>query len=155
MNDLLLDMPKDSILSYADDTIIIVDDNTWTQAQDKMNLLLNKVANWLAFNKLSLNISKTKYITFGNYCDSVPLNMNVEIQNQKIIRTENYKYLGIYFDYNMKWNVHIEQIMNRTKYLIFIFAKLRKYMDNSTLMKIYYAIFHSILSYGIIAWGGA
>lgn len=28
-------------------------------------------------------------------------------------------------------------------------------MDTNTLMKIYYAFMHSIISYGIIAWGGA
>ena len=44
MNDLLLKMPKGSILSYADDTVIITDDNTWYHAQDRMNDLLNKVA---------------------------------------------------------------------------------------------------------------
>ena len=69
MNDLLLDMRKNSILSYADDTVIISDDNTWSKAKDKINALLDKVATWLAFNKLSLNIAKTKFITFGNYCD--------------------------------------------------------------------------------------
>ena len=50
-----------------------------------------------------------------------------------------YKYLGIIFDYNMKWYNDIEHIINKTKYLIFIFAKLRKYMDINTLTKIYYA----------------
>ena len=154
MNDLLLDMPKNSILSYADDTVNISDDNTWSKAKDKINALLDKVATWLAFNKLSLNISKTKFITFGN-CDSVPLDINVEIQKQKVTRTESYKYFGIYFDCNMNWHKHIDYIINRTKYLIFIFAKIKKFMDTNTLMKIYYAFFHSIISYGIIAWGGA
>ena len=154
MNDLLLKMPKGSILSYADDTVIITDDNTWYHAQDRMNDLLNKVAKWLAFNKLSLNITKTMYMTFRCYCDSVPRKINIEILNQKIVRSENYKYLDIHFDYNMKWNEHIVQLTNKTKYLSFVFAKLRKYMDTNTLMKIYYALFHSIISYGIIAWGG-
>lgn len=154
MNDLLLDMPKDSILSYADDTVIIADDNTWTEAQDRMNELLDKVSKWLAFNKLSLNISKTKFLTFGNYCDSVPVDINIVIQNKRIERAENYKYLGILFDCNMKWDKYIEYLVNKTKYLIFIFAKLRKFMDINTLMKIYYAFFHSLISYGIIAWGG-
>ena len=54
----------------------------------------------------------------------------------------------------MKWYNHIEYIINKTKYLIFIFAKLRKYMDIDTLMKMYYVFFHSIISYRIIAWGG-
>ena len=120
-----------------------------------MNALLDKVATWLAFNKLSLNIAKTKFITFGNYCGSVPLDINVEIQKQKVTRTESYKYLGIYLDYNMNWHKHIDYIINRTKYFIFIFAKIKKFMDTNTLMIIYYALFHSIISYGIIAWGGA
>lgn len=146
MNDLLLDMPKDTIRSYADDT--------WTQARDRMNKLLEKVAKWLAFNKLALNISKTKFITFGSCCNSVPTEINIKIEKQKIQRTENYKYLGVYFDYNMKWNKHIEHVIKRTKYLIYIFAKIRKFMDIKTLMKIYYAFFNSIVSYGIIAWAG-
>ena len=70
MNDLLLKMPKGSILSYADDTVIITDDNTWYHAQDRMNDLLKKVAKCLAFNKLI--ITKTRYMKFGCYCESVP-----------------------------------------------------------------------------------
>lgn len=154
MNDLLLNMLKNSILSYADDTVIIADDDTWSLAQDKMNDYLDKVANWLAFNKLSLNIKKTVFITFGSYCDSVPLEINIEIQNQKIKRVESHKYLGIYFDYNMKWHNHIEYLTNKTKYLIYVFAKIKKTMNTDTLLKIYYAFFNSIVSYGIIVWGG-
>lgn len=155
VNDLLLDMQKDSILSYADDTVIISDDETWSLAQDKMNVYLEKVANWLLLNKLSLNTKKTVFMTFGNYCISVPREIDIIIQNQKIERVENFKYLGIIFDYNMKWGKHIEYLVNRTKYLIYIFAKLKKIMDTKTLMKIYFAMFHSIITYGIIAWGGA
>ena len=46
-------------------------------------------------------------------------------------------------------------IYNKTKYLIFVFYKLSKLMTTDTLRMIYYALFHSICSYGIIAWGGA
>ena len=63
VNELLVDMPKGSILSYADDTVIISSDNTWSMAQEKMNQHLYTVAVWLALNKLSLNIQKTKYVT--------------------------------------------------------------------------------------------
>ena len=67
-------MPENSILSYADDTAVILSGKTWKEVQSEMNKLLEKVASWLALNKLTLNISKTGYITFGNYCDSVPKN---------------------------------------------------------------------------------
>ena len=65
VNDLLKDMPEGSILSYADDTVIISSEDTWSMAQDRINQLLDQAAEWLALNKLSLNIQKTKFITFG------------------------------------------------------------------------------------------
>ena len=37
VNDLLLDMHKNTILSYADDTVVISGDDTWASAQEKMN----------------------------------------------------------------------------------------------------------------------
>ena len=55
----------------------------------------------------------------------------------------------------MRWNEHIKYIYNKTKYLIFIFYKLSKLMSTDTLRMIYYALFQSIILYGIIAWGGA
>ena len=77
------------------------------------------------------------------------------MQGTKINRVESTKYLGIIFYSNMRWKEHMEYIYNKTKYLIFIFYKLAKLMTTDTLRMIYYALFHSIISYGIIAWGGA
>ena len=51
--------------------------------------------------------------------------------------------------------VYIENIINKTKYLIYIFYKISKFMPTNTLKMIYYALFHSIISYGITVWGGA
>ena len=155
VNDLLNNMPENSIMSYADDTAVIATGKTWTEVEDKMNLYLDYVSTWLRLNKLTLNIQKTIFITFGNYCDSVPGTINIKINNQLINRVNEAKYLGIYFDSNMKWNKHIEYLINKTKYLIFIFTKLSKFMDKSTLNMIYYALFNSVISYGITAWGGA
>ena len=77
-------MHKNTILSYADDTVVISGDDTWASAQEKINKVLDKIANWLALNKLSLNTNKTVYMTVGNYCDSVPRKIEIEIHKQKI-----------------------------------------------------------------------
>ena len=55
----------------------------------------------------------------------------------------------------MRWNEHIVYVYNKTKYLIFIFYKLTNIMSTDCLRMVYYAFFHSIISYGMIAWGGA
>ena len=61
INDLLTDMDKETIITYADDTVIISSDNNWIAAQNKLNLYLHKVATWFAHNKLS-EIWKKLYI---------------------------------------------------------------------------------------------
>ena len=55
----------------------------------------------------------------------------------------------------MRWNKQIQYIYKKTKYLIFIFYKLSKLMTTDTLRMVYYTLFQSIVSCGIIAWGGA
>ena len=118
-----------------------------------MNKFLPSAADWLALNKLTLNINKTAYITFGNYSNSVPIKLDI-IDNEPIMKVESCKYLGVIFDQNLRWHDHINHIIKKTRYLIFIFYKISKFMQKETLNIIYYAFFHSIMSYGIIGWGG-
>ena len=83
-----------------------------------MNKYLSIIDQCLARNKLSLNVGKTVYITFGNYCDSVPNQIDIKIKDKEINRVESCKYLGIMFDYNLRWAKHIQYIIKKTKYLI-------------------------------------
>ena len=48
VNDLLTSMPKESILSYADDTAIISAGSTWSEVETEMNKYLKLVSTWLA-----------------------------------------------------------------------------------------------------------
>lgn len=155
INDLLNEIPGNDIISYADDTALISEDTNWIAVEEKMNKHLDKVANWLSLNKLSLNIEKTVYMTLGSYVDSLPRDMNIVIRGKKVNRVDHCKYLGVIFDHNLKWNKHIENILKKTKYLIFLFKKLTKFMNINTLKMVYHALVHSIITYGIIAWGGA
>lgn len=124
-------------------------------AIDRMNNLLDKVHKWLTANYLTLNIEKTVYITFGSYCSSIPIKVEITIDKRLLKRVKSTKYLGIIIYYNLKWNVYINSLVNRTKYLIFIFYKLSKIMNTTILLKIYYAYFYRIINYGIMAWGAA
>lgn len=72
-------------------------------------------------------------MTFGSYCTSVLEKFNIYINVTKINRVESTKYLGIIIDYKLCWDKHIEYILNKTKYLIFIFYKLSKIMNEQSL----------------------
>ena len=83
INDLLRDIPKDTIASYADDTAVITTAKTWKEVETKMHETLYKILTWLALNKLSLNTNKTVYMEFGNQVDSTPKNLDISIQSNQ------------------------------------------------------------------------
>ena len=78
-----------------------------------MTKKLENISSWLYCNRLLLNIEKSVYITFGNYCDSVPDNIEIKINGLNLMRAESCKYLGLIYDYNMKWNIHINNIVKK------------------------------------------
>lgn len=140
--------------AFADDTVILSYADTWVYAQQLMNKNLEKINLWFAKNKLTLNVTKTVYMTFGCYVDSVPQSTNIVINNSLLNRTEFTKYLGIIMDYKLKWDKHIQYVIKRIRYFLYIIHSLR-HLPKKVLVVIYYAYVHSIINYGITIWGGA
>ena len=67
----------------------------------------------------------------------------------------DYKYLGITYDPHLRWNVHISNIIKKTKYLVYVFYRLKNVISKKQMLQIYYGLFNSIAVYGIIGWGGS
>lgn len=142
------------LIAYADDTVVPIVGKTWSELEERTTLKLNNIYSWLYRNKLILNVAKSVYITFGNYRDSVPDVVEIQINNSTLNRETNTKYLGVTFDYKIKWDVHINNIVKKTKYLVYVFYRLRSILSRKQLLQIYYGLFHSTALYGIIGWGG-
>ena len=80
INDLCFSTDKFIPILFADDTTLIStlcsivnEDSTENDLSNNINNELNKVQEWLYANKLSLNISKTKYMVPYGSCRCVPL----------------------------------------------------------------------------------
>ena len=81
VNDIINSSDKLQYLLYADDTTLYFNREHFTphNANLEINNELNKVMNWLKLNKLSLNVQKTKYITFHKSQKNVtPLNLSID-----------------------------------------------------------------------------
>jgi Reverse transcriptase (RNA-dependent DNA polymerase) len=151
-----------TVLTYADDTVLLFKDSTWPLVYSKANEGLIKVYEWLNSSMLTLNKSKTVYIPFSINSKSIPPpgltiqlhnpNSDVSYQLNEVTHT---KYLGIIIDCHLKWKEHISATVNKIRNVMFIFYRLRHVMSRNTLLLIYTALAHSILQYGIIGWGGA
>ena len=77
------------------------------------NLQLDRINQWFTSNKLSLNVSKTKYSFFykPSKRDDIPLLLpKLNINNTGIERSECLKFLGVLLDENLCWKEHIKYI---------------------------------------------
>ena len=77
----------------ADDTNILYSDANVKNLNNVVNTELDKLNTWFIINKLSLNVSKTNYILFGNR--KVHSDPDIKIDNNKITRVSETKFLGL------------------------------------------------------------
>lgn len=57
--------------------------------------------------------------------------------------------LDITEDRHLRWDKHVDNLVNKQSKL-----RYREYLDIKCLRQIYFAIYQSLIKYGIIAWGG-
>lgn len=154
----LLNYNECKIISYADDTILLCEDFSWERTWNKAQASLQDVKEWLDANRLSLNVSKTKYMAFsptvaGQSRQLGP--MYIKGFNDGVIQTNVVKYLGVFIDHYLKWTFHIDYLAKRIRKLIYRFYQLRNVLAQKLLLIVYSSLAESILSYGISVWGSA
>ena len=62
INDLLTSTTLFNMIMYANDTLLYCDIKDVPNYENVLNVELFKITNWLAANKLSLNVGKTKFM---------------------------------------------------------------------------------------------
>ena len=86
-----------SILMYTDDTTLFCNfDNNCNE--DVINAELNNVYSWLSFNRLSLNVEKTKYVSFHTAQKTV-IYPDLKINNIIIDRVAQFNFFGPIISY--------------------------------------------------------
>lgn len=156
---------KGKIVSFADDTALIVKGKSWNEVfktiKDDM-LIINK---WLVEHNLCLNVEKTKIIPFTINKKNLPTEKFVKIENcqhclsscscKSIEITTSLKYLGVQIDSHLRWEDHIVYLRKRLRRYIYTLLTLRKFMNLTLLKEIYFALIQSAIEYGSCAYGRA
>ena len=79
-----------------------------------MNNELDKIHHWLAFNKLSLNINKTKFMFFfHNRHEKILREYAFKINNMNIKQVDSFNFLGITLSENLTWKTHTGLVSNK------------------------------------------
>jgi hypothetical protein len=139
-----------NITSYADDTTITAKARNIFELVLKANVNLKLLHDWICANKLSLNISKTKYTIYGN---KHPLMCDISIDNSIIERSNCVKLLGIEIDNKLNFSKHISKVCSKLAFCNYAFSKIKGNSNIALYKLLYNSYAKSILEYGVSVWG--
>ena len=81
---------------FADDTNLFFNHVSYTELYKKANEELYQVNSWLTANKLTLNIEKTKVITFKTRnSPTVPPNLEIKLNDNALDKVMFIRFLGV------------------------------------------------------------
>ena len=138
---------------FADDTNLLIENNSLKQLKKHLNYDLRKLVNWLKANKISLNCSKTELIIFRHPNKQINYDLKIKINGKKLIESDFVKYLGINLDPHLNWSYHTDCLSSKLTRAAGMLAKIRHFVSTATLRNIYFGIFSSLLTYGCQIWG--
>jgi hypothetical protein len=120
---------------YADDTSVITANNE-TELKNKMNNALHYMTGWFSANGLVLNMEKTNIMKF------TPSNRQNEtfqiIHYNRLIGTNNTKFLGLELDKNVNWKNHIQKILPKLSSACYLIRRMCSSCNINTLKMIFY-----------------
>ena len=103
INDLANVSQKLFFLFFADDSNIFLSGKNPDLLISEMNSEIVRITDWLAANKLSLNISKTHHMIFSSKRKTCIINSDVTINGTCVSRVYKTKFLGVYIDSVLSW----------------------------------------------------
>jgi hypothetical protein len=168
INDLPLHSDLSSFL-FADDTALAYSSDNLDTLFTHINAEFHKLCTYFRRNKLSLHPDKTKYILISHntatllphHIISINNNNTTDHSSARITHlsrisssddTPAIKYLGVYFDPDLNFKFHIQQISKKLSYALYSLRQAKNLLPPSALKTLYYSLFHCHLVYAIEIW---
>ena len=152
INDLNFASPLLQTIMFADDTNLFMTGKSLDVLERQMNEELQIISEWFRANLLSLNITKTSYMIFGNKKFQ---SINLMLENTCLLRQFDTKFLGVILSANLKWNKHIEIVCNKISKSIGILSKVRHLLPLHLTRMLYISLVEPYLNYCDIVWASA
>ena len=151
INDLRKSLRYSDCILFADDTTIYIIGKNLRFLKTKLQADVDMLSEWLLSNRLALNVSKTKLIIFSK----TPLsydNFDIVIDGEKIEIVNDFKFLGVYFNHDLKFETHVNMLLNKLKLYHYKLKMISQFIDNECKNIYYHAFIKSRIEYCIQLW---
>ncbi len=147
IDDLKIVSLRSSNWKYVDDVTIyeIVPSREVSILQNE----LNAIGDWTSTNNMKLNAKKCKERSspFDETLSSLHAPTLV-VENISLERIESHKVLGLTIQNNLKWDVHINEIVTKASKSLHILRVLKRSgVSPFHLLRVYFALIRSLLEY--------
>ena len=143
------------IMSYADDTQIIVDAASLTELKAKIKQAIETSQNWYKENTMKLNVGKTELLI----CDK-RINKRFRmyfINDRKLVKIEPQPVitvLGVKIDYMLSWNSQVSHVKKNAINAIRNVHRINHFLPIKYRIQLYNSLISPHFDYSDVAWGG-
>ena len=152
INDLNNAIKYSTVFHFADDTNLLIIDNSYKIIEKKLNFDLKCLVKWLLANKISLNTSKTELIFFRKPGEKIP-DIKIKINGLRLYHSNFIKYLGIFLSEFLDGSSHCIELQTKLRRSVGMISKVKHFLNPIELSSFYHATFASHMLLGSQIWG--
>lgn len=134
---------------FADDCIVYKVINSESD-QQALQYDLDLIATWCEKWKMSLNEQKSVHVTFTGK-RSYDSNRNT-INNATLEQVSEYKYLGVFFSADLRWNRHVTHVRNKAVGALGFLKRIFSSLPQKLREQLYFTHVRSTLEYACVCW---
>ena len=149
VNDLFKEIENQkTVLMYADDTLLMNSGISVPEAIVNSQRSLDIVVNWCQLNKMTINITKTKFMIITPSTSTQNQSEHLFIKDIKLSLVHVYEYLGVLIDDKLTMNPYIDKVCVSVQKKYGILRKIRRYISEETALLIYKTMIRPHFDYG-------
>jgi hypothetical protein len=146
-SDVVTCFAAEDVLLYADDTAVISSSPDLAATLASLSANAQILERYLADKAMRLNVTKTLYMLFC--VPDVLCRAGLQVSTGLIRSTQEFKYLGIWFDTSLSFESHCSHIVSKVKsrlYMLLRYPRKRNWRERRV---VFFAFLYPVFLYGI------
>jgi hypothetical protein len=156
VNDLPENFRNCKIMSYADDTQILVSAKTSKQIKQQLENLLKTAQSWYSDNSLLINATKTEVMIVNKRKQKE--NPHIEVtengKTKKLDLQTSIKVLGIHIDNELNWNTQVHAVNKKAKLAARNLNRVNNLVPTKSAILLYNSLVATHFNYADTVWSG-
>ena len=156
MNDLPENFTNCKIISYADDTQLLVSGKNGKEIKEMLENVIKTAQKWYAENSLLNNATKTEImlVTGRKHQENFFIEITDEGKKKKLELKKSIKILGVYLDHQLSWSKQVQEVNKKAKYAVRNLQRINMIIPLKPRILLYNSLVASHLNYADTVWAG-